>query len=166
MEDATVCEATADDAEAIRRVARKSWHAAYDDISGADAVESVVSEWYEIEGLTESIEREDGRFLVAETGDGELVGFAQAVLGDEEAAHLPRIYVRPDCWGEGVGSALLESVESWLRDCGVERLRLIVLADNEAGNAFYEKSGYRTIASRESEFEGETVAEYVREKEL
>ena len=182
--DATIREATTDDAEDIRQVARESWHAAYDDIVGAERVESVVDSWYDRDGLEQSVAREDGRFLVAETSskddseassedgtasseDGEVVGFAQAVLGDEdEAAELPRIYVHPEHWGEGVGSELLDRIETWLRERGAERLRLVVLADNEVGNAFYEKCGYRTVGSRESEFEGETYADYVREKEL
>ena len=171
MENVTIRGATAEDAAAIRRVARESWHATYDDILGAEAVESVVDDWYDPDGLEESIVRDDGRFLVAEAESGseaEVVGFAQAVLGDEDddAAQLPRIYVHPDRWGDGVGSELLDRIESWLADRGAERLRLIVLADNEVGNAFYEKCGYRTVGSRESEFEGETVTDYVREKEL
>lgn len=180
--DATIREATTDDAEDIRQVARESWHAAYDDIVGAERVESVVDSWYDRDRLEQSVAREDGRFLVAEietdheasieggtasSGDGQIVGFAQAVLGDEdEAAELPRIYVHPDHWGGGIGSELLDRIETWLRERRAERLRLVVLADNEVGNAFYEKCGYRTVGSRESEFEGETYADYVREKEL
>lgn len=189
--DATIREATSEDAGDVQQVARESWHAAYDDIVGAERVESVVDSWYDLDGLERSIAREDGQFLVAETpskddgempggdseasdrdseasgGDGEVVGFAQAVLGEEgEAAELPRIYVHPDRWSEGVGSELLDRIEEWLRERGAERLRLVVLADNEVGNAFYESHGYRAVGSCETEFEGETYADYVREKEL
>ncbi|WP_115865519.1 GNAT family N-acetyltransferase [Halorussus litoreus] len=174
--DATIRDATPEDASAVRRVARKSWHAAYDDILGVETVDSVVDDWYDAEGLARSVRRDDGRFLVAESSpDAGIVGFAQAVLGDgganaatdgSTAAELPRIYVHPDRWAEGVGSALLDRIESWCREEGAGRLRLLVLADNEVGNAFYEARGYRTVGSRESEFEGQTVTDYVREKEL
>ncbi|MFC4448830.1 GNAT family N-acetyltransferase [Halorussus aquaticus] len=177
MDDTDVRPATTGDVGDVRRVARESWHATYDDILGAEAVESVVDDWYDLFALRQSVEREDGLFLVAEReGDGgdaetELIGFAQSVLGDEEraddaAAQLPRIYVHPDHWDEGVGSAMLDRVEAWAADRGAERLRLLVLADNEVGNAFYERRGYRAVGERESEFEGETVTDYVREKEL
>ncbi|NEU58934.1 GNAT family N-acetyltransferase [Halorussus sp. MSC15.2] len=174
MDDANIRPATPDDVADVRRVARESWHATYDGILGAEAVETVVDDWYDLFRLRQSVEREDGLFLVAEReGDGEdaeteLLGFAQSVLGDADdaAAQLPRIYVHPDHWGEGVGSAMLDRVESWAADRGAERLRLLVLADNEVGNAFYESRGYRTVGERESEFEGETVTDYVREKEL
>jgi len=168
MDDHTIRPAETGDVADVRRVARESWHAAYDDLLGPEPVESVVDEWYDLNRLRRSVERDDGVFLVAESekeNESAVVGFAQGVLG-EDAAELPRIYVHPDYWGEGAGSAMLERVESWLTDRGAERLRLIVLADNEVGNAFYEKHGYRTVGSRESEFAGETYIEYVREKEL
>ncbi|WP_135826900.1 GNAT family N-acetyltransferase [Halorussus ruber] len=169
MDDHTIRPAETGDVADVRRVARESWHAAYDDLLGPEPVESVVDEWYDLNQLRRSVERDDGVFLVAESEEengSTVVGFAQGVLAEDEAAELPRIYVHPDYWGEGAGSAMLERVESWLTDRGAERLRLIVLADNEVGNAFYESNGYRTVGSRESEFAGETYAEYVREKEL
>jgi ribosomal protein S18 acetylase RimI-like enzyme len=179
MDDPTVRPAETGDVADIRRIARKSWHAAYDDIVGPDAVESAVSEWYDLNHLRQSVERDDGVFLVAETEadeetepdadetDAEVVGFGQGVLGSEDdAAELPRIYVHPDYWNEGAGSEMLARIEELLAERGAERLRLIVLADNEVGNAFYESQGYGTVGSRESEFEGERYTDYVREKEL
>ena len=172
--------ATPVDAEAVREVARESWHAAYDDLLGADSVDSVVDEWYDPEGLTRSMDHDGGVFLVAERGNedglvGErknedaVVGFAQGVLdseADDSIAELPRIYVHPNLWGAGLGTELLGRVEDWADECGAERLRLVVLADNDVGNGFYEKHGYRVNISREVELEGENVTEYVREKEL
>ena len=170
MEETNVRPATTDDVAAVRRVARESWHAAYDEVIGTSAVDSMVDSWYHPKGLARSVEREDGAFLVAEgdeSTDSCVVGFAQGVLGDgDDPAELPRIYVRPDRWGEGVGSAMLGRVERWLADRGAERLRLVVLADNEVGNSFYETHGYRVVGERESELAGQTVTDYVREKGL
>ena len=166
MSEFEVRVATPDDVPGIQSVARESWHATYDDILGADAVEQVVDGWYAAEELAQSIEREDGQFLVAER-DGMIVGFAQGVLSDEDdAAHLPRIYVQSYHWGEGIGTELLDGVETWASERGVRRLRLVVLADNEAGNGFYEKHGYDVVSEREEELAGESVVEYVREKEM
>ncbi|PSP57424.1 N-acetyltransferase [Halobacteriales archaeon QS_1_67_19] len=151
------------DATGIRRVARETWHATYDEIIGSEAVDTVVDEWYAIEGLEASMDRADGRFLVGVTG-GDVVGFAQGVLDDP--ADLPRIYVAPDRWGEGLGSALLDRIEGWLRAEGADRLRLSVAADNEIGNAFYEKRGYEIAEQRAIEVAGLEIEEYVREREL
>ena len=183
MDDASIRPATPEDAPEIQRVARSSWHAAHDDIIGADAVDTVIDEWYDTEDLAASVARDDATFLVACADDGpddtddadEILGFAQGVLGDEgEPAWLARIYLAPDHWGEGLGSELLGRVESWLREKeekekekeAAERLRLAVMADNEVGNAFYEKHGYEVVAERDEEVFGAAFEEYVREKEL
>ncbi|NHN61142.1 MULTISPECIES: N-acetyltransferase [Halorussus] len=170
MDGTNVRPATTDDVGAVRRVARESWHAAYDGLLGAETVDAVVDDWYDPERLARPVEREDGVFLVAEADestDSGVVGFAQGVVGDgDDPAELPRIYVSPDRWGGGVGSALLARVEDRLADRGADRLRLVVLADNEVGNGFYEKHGYRVVGERESELAGRTVTDYVREKEL
>ncbi|WP_132058122.1 GNAT family N-acetyltransferase [Halorussus amylolyticus] len=157
-------DATPDDARAIRRIARASWHAAYDDILGEEAVDSVVDDWYGVEGLRESISRDDARFLVADADAP--VGFAQAVRDDDGPAWFPRIYVHPGRWGERIGSEMLAEIESWLRGGDQERLRLAVIADNEVGNAFYEKRGYEVVSETDEELFGVEFEEYVREKEL
>jgi ribosomal protein S18 acetylase RimI-like enzyme len=41
-----------------------------------------------------------------------------------------------------------------------------VIADNEVGNAFYERRGYAVVEEREAELLDATFEEYVREKEL
>lgn len=157
--------AAPDDGPAIRRVARDAWHAVYDDVLGTETVESVLDDWYDLDGLERSVVREDGRFLVAEADDL-VVGFAQGVRGEDGPARLPRIYVHPDRWGEGVGTTLLGRIEAWLREADAERLRLAVVADNEVGNVFYETRGYEVVEEREAELFDATFAEYVREKEL
>jgi GNAT superfamily N-acetyltransferase len=166
MDDLTVREATTDDAVAVRRVARESWHAAHADIIGPDAVETAIEKWYGEDGLAESMRRDDGLFLVAVADDG-VVGFAQAVLGEETGpAWLSRIYVVPARWGDGVGTVLLDRLERWVRENGEDRLRLAVMADNDVGNAFYDRRGYAVVEEREQDLFGATVDDYLREKEL
>lgn len=167
MEDVSIQPATEADAPEIQQVARASWHAAHDDVVGADVVDRVIDEWYDPEDLAESTTRGDGRFLVARA-DGDVVGFAQAVLrdDDDEPAWLARIYVVPDRWGDGVGTRLLDGIESWLREAGADRLRLVVMTDNEVGNAFYDARGYEVVEEREAELFGASFAEYVRERSL
>ena len=105
-----VRQATVRDAEAVQAVARESWHAAYDDFLGYETVEAIVDDWYEIDGLEESItdatERSDVVFLVAEAGgdgahESQSVGFVHVAPSpdDPTVASLIRIYVRPDEWG-------------------------------------------------------------------
>jgi len=160
--------ATPDDAPAIRRIARASWRAGYGDIVAEETIDAAIDSWYGVADLRETVGRRDARFLVAEH-DCEVVGFGQALAAEptvRDEAELARLYVRPDHWEAGIGSALLARLEDWLRERGADRLRLAVLADNDAANAFYESRGYRRVESREIDLLGETVDDYVREKEL
>ena len=55
---------------------------------------------------------------------------------------LLSIAVVPDARSQGVGRALVEGVVEGLRARGVEELKVVVGADNEPANAFYERVGF------------------------
>lgn len=45
----------------------------------------------------------------------------------------------------GVGTALVEAVENWARDAGLERLWLVTTNDNLAALKFWQKRGYELV---------------------
>ncbi|WP_247729657.1 GNAT family N-acetyltransferase [Halovivax limisalsi] len=69
----TVRDARPDDAATIQHVARESWHAAYDDIVGAETVDRTIDRWYALDSLADDIAdaagRADATFLVCERAD-------------------------------------------------------------------------------------------------
>jgi ribosomal protein S18 acetylase RimI-like enzyme len=149
--EATVRPAVPDDAAAVLDVARESWHAAYDDLLGPEAVEETVESWYDADSLARHA-RDDGRpFLVADADS--VVGFAEAVWdadvsegeGEPGLVHLSRLYVRPERWGEGVGTALLDRLVDGVRERGGTALRLEVFAENERAVAFYDAYGFERV---------------------
>jgi ribosomal protein S18 acetylase RimI-like enzyme len=166
-QEPTIRESRASDVDGIQRVACAAWHAAYDDILGVETVDSVVEEWYDADGLRDTVTDSGHVFLVAEH-EGDVVGFADSTRrGDEdEVAVLARIYVDPDHWNDGIGGVLLARSEYLLSERGFEHLRLVVFADNDIGVSFYESSGFERVESREAEFDRETHEEYVYEKRL
>lgn len=161
--------AVPDDTAATQEIARKSWHAAYDPILGEATVTETIDQWYALEDLEASIieglAREDAVFLIAEEAD-DPVGFVHAGPhpGRPSVASLNRIYVHPDHWGEGIGTALLTRVQNELRQ-EYGRLYLAVLADNERAVSFYESAGFDRVGTQESNLEPD-VEEYVYEKTL
>ena len=86
-----------------------------------------------------------GDFVVGEL-DGELVamgGFRMALgAGIKRAAELKRMRVRPDLWGQGIGSALLKLLEERAAAEGYEIVILDTVADTPA-QQFYQSRGYR-----------------------
>ncbi|MGF1596835.1 MAG: GNAT family N-acetyltransferase [Acidimicrobiales bacterium] len=78
-------------------------------------------------------------------GDDDLVGIA--TIGPERGGDGTRgevwmLGVRPDAWGDGVGSDLLEAAEDELRRAGYQRSVLWVLEGNERARHFYEREGW------------------------
>lgn len=159
--------AAASDVEAIQQVARDSWEAAYLDIIGRKEVDAAMNEWYSREFLETAIENEDVGYFVA-VDDDAVVGYASGGPTDEVGVGaLLAIYVRPERWGDGIGGELLSAVERHLDELGQTRIRAVVIADNEVGNAFYRSHGFEQIEEREADLlAGKTIAENVYYREI
>ncbi|MCA5892606.1 GNAT family acetyltransferase [Isoptericola sp. NEAU-Y5] len=119
------------------------------DIADAD-VEQVVSLW-ETCGLTRPWN--DPRLDVADARANPTSTVLVGVLGDEVLAtamvgydgHRGWLYylaVSPGAQRSGLGRATTGAAESWLRDRGVRKLRLMVRRGNEQVLGFYEGLGY------------------------
>jgi len=160
MTDVTVRETTVEDAPAVRRIADAGWRAAYGDVLARETIDVAMAEWYDPEATRTAIEREDGVHLVAERDPAGVMGFAAGGPGeDPDVAALGAIYVAPDRWREGIGTALFEAFEAACRERGHEELRFRVLAENEVGIAFYRSRGYDPVTEEETELFGEQVRE-------
>ena len=155
-------DATDDDVPTIRSVAAEAWRKAYADAVPDSVIDDAVTEWYAEETMTRVIGDDEQICLVAVDG-GDLVGFCHGATQNGEGDVL-RLYVRPDRWHEGIGSALLDAVEDRLTAMGAERLQAMVLADNEMGNAFYERHGFEKTGEAETQLDGTTRTENVYAK--
>lgn len=127
--------AHAEDIDAIRELARVSWETDYPDILSRENVENAVNDWYGRERLREEFSYPWTHIYVA-MDDGELVGFAHAVLAEDEGTIL-RIYVHPKARRRGIGRALFERTRDELQRHDIDHLNAMVLADNDLGNEFY-----------------------------
>lgn len=158
--------ATPADAPAIERTARRSWHAAYDTLLGERAVNEMVDVWYDLSDLRSATKRDENVFIVALKEDS-TVGFAHAAFDAERNGWvLFRIYVAPDHWGNGIGTALLKRIETELKDRGVSTYELVVLAENDIGVAFYESHGFDRVETVENELTGVETTEHKYRKEF
>ena len=135
-------EASPEDTDGIRSVAKASWDTDYPDILSRESIEEGFDDWYAPDEIRESLAWANTLILVAEEDDN-IVGFVHAVW-DKELEHgdILRLYVHPDHRGVGLGSRLFEEIKDELTAVGVERLRAMVLEDNELGNAFYDGFGF------------------------
>ena len=87
------------------------------------------------------------RLFVAEE-DGQVVGFATAerwtpspVYAPSVGVYVSELYVDDEARREGVGQQLVEAVRGWAETLGADHLRVGVLAENAAGEAFWKTLG-------------------------
>jgi len=79
--------------------------------------------------------------LVAE-GSGGLIGGSVMVGHDGHRGWLYYAASAPDQRGEGIGRAMIEAGEQWLRDRNVPKVQLMIRDTNTAVVPFYERLGY------------------------
>jgi GNAT superfamily N-acetyltransferase len=171
MSDAvTVRQAEPGDVEAVVAVAEDAWYAAYGGFLEPATVAQGLRENYEPELVEAGVDHEDVALYVAEVEDGgagdsdadgaggpdgEVVGFASAERTWADEVELHTIYVHPDRWGEGVGTALFEQVEAWAREQDVDRVAAAVFVENSVGVGFFEAMGFERGTEAQGEIGGE-----------
>ncbi|MEF8779775.1 MAG: GNAT family N-acetyltransferase [Haloferacaceae archaeon] len=150
-----------DDARGLLRAHALSWREAYDGLVSAELLEAQDPDPTEsdVDGMLEALP-DRGVVLVA-VEEATVRGFADFRWGSEETkafvgpgeAGLRAIYVRPDDWGRGIGTALVDRGVGHLPD-STEAVRLEVLSGNERARRFYESAGFRPAGSTTHELGG------------
>jgi ribosomal protein S18 acetylase RimI-like enzyme len=90
----------------------------------------------------------DFRFALGKAASDILVAEDEAIIGSVMVGHdghrgwLYYVAVAPASRGRGIGRALVEAAESWLRRHGVVKVQLMVRETNDSVAAFYRRLGY------------------------
>ena len=90
--------------------------------------------------ILKKLQRDPDLFLVAEI-DGELIG---TVIGgfDGRRGLIYHLAVAPQVRNKGIGSILMQEVESRLRSKGCIKSYLLVTTDNKEAMEYYKKHGW------------------------
>jgi ribosomal protein S18 acetylase RimI-like enzyme len=146
----TVRVATPEDAEGIARVHVHSWQVGYEGIVAPKVLGelSVFEREKRWEQILAGDRAPDARtWTTVAVSGGEIVGFAgggpsrdEDTLGEGE---LYAVYVAPEHWSQGVGTALMADAVARLGVGGAAHASLWVLEENARGRHFYERLGWR-----------------------
>jgi ribosomal protein S18 acetylase RimI-like enzyme len=157
--------AVVDDAAAIADIHIRSWQAAYQDVLDP-AYLAGLSDNYDrrVVGWSRIIEEAGAStvVLVVEDGDGTVAGFVHCSLPDDEeageysegTAELNAIYLDPQVYRHGYGTALWIEARSRLEKLGFDTAVLWVLEENPPARAFYEKHGWALDGGYQTECMG------------
>jgi GNAT superfamily N-acetyltransferase len=120
--------------------------------------------WARTIGLAGAEPSRDGRIWVAEEA-GLVVGVATTrPARDEDVApgtgEIHSIYLAPEAWSRGLGTALLTTAIDDLHGRGLAPLVLWVIEANARGRRFYERAGWQPDGGRQPiDFDGVMVDE-------
>ncbi|MDL5361463.1 GNAT family N-acetyltransferase [Halalkalicoccus sp. NIPERK01] len=157
-------DATREDVDAIREVARQSLQTSYAHFLESETIDDAVEQWYGDGRLEELISDEaDDVYIPVLEVDGEIVAFAQCYLVEfpERVGEIHWLHVDPDHRGEGYGSRLYDHARETFEADGIDRFKGFVFAENEPGNEFYERRGYESAYTHTQEIAGEEYTENV-----
>lgn len=88
-------------------------------------------------------------YLVAETKDGDLLGYAYAGAYNKRAAYdwavATTVYVKENCPIKGVGTQLYQALEQTLARQHVVQLLACITAGNQRSEQFHQKFGYQYV---------------------
>lgn len=163
------------DIDAIAAVADAAWYAAYGGFLDPSTIAAALETYYD-PGILEAAVAEDaiGFYVAVEEDEKEkenekqsgVVGFASVEQTWVDETELHTLYVHPERWGEGIGSALLERATERATAQGVDRIACGVLADNAVGVGFFESRRFERGRTTDAEIAGERHPELAFERRV
>jgi ribosomal protein S18 acetylase RimI-like enzyme len=92
--------------------------------------------------LLDCLQKERSTFVVA-ADESAVIGFAAAEpTASAHVAEVRFVGVDPDCWGSGVGGAVIARLADELASAGFLSAQLLVYADNAPARRLYERMGW------------------------
>jgi GNAT superfamily N-acetyltransferase len=159
-----VREANPDDTDAIVDVTAAGWRTAYRDIVAQEKLADLpLARWrHEVHvGLRRPVD--DAFSYVAEI-DGAFAGYCFVAAPSREpdlgpsVAELVAIYVEPDRWGQGAGTALMRAALERLAELPYDEVILWTFKENAPAIAFYERHGWKADGDQKVHPRSEAVA--------
>ena len=148
---------------AIIALAHKTWHETYDRLVPEGQVQYMIDTIYQPDLLLEQFNNPAHHVYVL-IEDQEILGYAHCIE-QEQSMKLSKLYVRTHLQKKGVGTALLEFVESQLPHWGSRTLELCVNRGNPA-QFFYEKMGFQIVKEVDIPFGPYWMNDYLMRKQV
>jgi GNAT superfamily N-acetyltransferase len=143
------------DAMAVASVHVRAWQVAYRDLLPADYLASLKPEDRAARYTFGETDARKPMTTVAVDEAGIVRGFVTTCAARDADVtgygEIAAIHVDPQCWGRGVGQALLASARAFLLDSGFNRALLWVLVGNLRAERFYEQDGWTPDGTRRTD---------------
>jgi GNAT superfamily N-acetyltransferase len=174
----TVRVATGDDVRTLASVAAATFGLACPPDMTPERIEAFIGDVLSPERFAEYVADRSRQVLLAETAEGDAVGYAMLVSGEPQdddvraalrlrpTVELSKIYVLPDAHGTGAAGRLMASSLEWARTTGAAAVWLGVNQQNVRAQRFYAKSGFVRVGTKRFLVGGVYEDDFVLERRL
>lgn len=150
--------AAVEDAEAISDICSVAWRVTYAEIYSKEYIEKVIDDFYNIDRIRRECRQSSKEWhgYIVAAKDNQVLGCIGGAC-DGDTGFIYVLYVKPDCKGMGIGSALLDFLTDYQKEhYGITHQEVFATTGNKMGIPFYEKQGFELL---------EVVANWVDETE-
>jgi ribosomal protein S18 acetylase RimI-like enzyme len=144
--------ATESDSDTIREVAEQSFRTSY--ALSPEEIEAIIDVEFGTDALAERLDEDSVLLYVAED-DEAVIGFVEAQVTEGEG-RLVWLHVAPPSRGQGAGTELFERATAELRDRTSDRIRAVVLSEDQEGGEFFEQFEFEEGDTGEVDIGGTT----------
>ncbi|HNB48777.1 MAG TPA: GNAT family N-acetyltransferase [Chitinophagales bacterium] len=123
----------------IIEVAAATWKQTYAPILSQEQIDFMYERMYTSEAILQQMQN-GNTFLICSENE-KILGFISYILREDNCICIPKIYVKPDTHGKGIGKLLLQEVEKIAQKNKLDFIELNVNRKNPA-MYFYKKIGF------------------------
>ena len=159
----TIQRAKAEEVDAIKQVLSETWVATYADHLSRSTIDQVTRHWHDPKMLRAQIEKPGDYFAIAKD-DETIIGLITLIALNRDELYLPRLYVRPEYQGKGVGTRLLSAALASYPDATV--IRLEVEQQNAKGHSFWRSQKFVDTGTNIEQVGNDSIAVITMERRL
>lgn len=100
-----------------------------------------------LENMRRGIRSKNEYWIVAEI-DGNICGFGQVAILNQEQAEIEKLYIDKNFRGRGIASKIEKELERWLKDKKIKKVYSRILLKNKPSLNFHTKKGFKQTAVR------------------
>ena len=123
----------------IIEVAAATWKQTYAPILSQEQIDFMYERMYTSEAILQQMQN-GNTFLICSENE-KILGFISYILREDNSICIPKIYVKPDTHGKGIGKLLLQEVEKIAQKNKLDFIELNVNRKNPA-MYFYKKMSF------------------------
>lgn len=157
---------TLDDTNEIQKVLFNTWLASYADFIPITDIQWYFNNYYSEINFAQLFDDPQSIGFVAEV-KGHIVGYARMKINTEhQRCYLESLYVLPEFQGKGIGSGLLQLVETTAVAHSFGQIWLGVMEQNVPSLEWYKKLGFNFVEQSPFQMGKSTVNHFVGYREI